>query len=283
MILTVVLTGCVSEIIRSNDDRYLRPGALDPEVRQAFKRYEYKLMNKYMVGHDWLMGVYSCHYNQPIFDPNAPLTIAGDIDEKDGVTYQLRDSPAYRRTGNIKYLSIDRYVRPEYTVIDVDGKHRTAKGFEPMCNQVWVGTGLALTILMVKSTPEDWEPRLSAWAGNMPRQLGKEQVGNNLWQVQRVPMRSNGVWSVEDWMLPIGDTGYMFLFIFSADKDRVAAAPSAHSQMQEIFRHLIESVRIEPIQPQSMQSMGSQSMQSMGSGLALSHFTMLSLRHGATP
>jgi hypothetical protein len=203
-----------------------------------------------MISHDWLGSASECHYGgwwsrqfNSVTGQAVRLGV-GDIFEKDGITYQVHDT----NTGP-KYVSKDRYVRPEYTVIDVDGKHRTAKGFEPMCNQVWVGTGLALTILMVKSTPEDWEPRLSAWAGNMPRQLGKEQVGNNLWQVQRVPMRSNGVWSVEDWMLPIGDTGYMFLFIFSADKDRVAAAPSAHSQMQEIFRHLIESVRIEPIQP----------------------------------
>ncbi|GAB5606285.1 hypothetical protein TK5_23650 [Sideroxyarcus sp. TK5] len=233
------------------EEQLLKPGALDPGIPKSpyYVRHTFKLMNRYQVTHEWPGIAGSCQYGgyfgKPPGLPIRLLDSNGDIYERDGHTFLKEDS---RYTGkNYKDELMDRFVR-SHIVVDKAGKS-WEQGLKPMCNQVWVGTGLALTIWMMKSTPEELEPRLRAWAGNMPRQLGKEQVGNNLWTVQRVPMRSNGVWDVENWMLPIGDTGYMFMFVFSADKDRVAAQPAAHDRMYEIFHHLIESVRIEPIQP----------------------------------
>lgn len=248
LILTAVLTGCVSEIIRSNDDRYLRPGALDPEVREVFKRYEYKLMGEYQVGHAWLRGVNSCQYNQPVFDPNAPLTIAGDIDEKDGVVYQLRDSPAYRKTGNIKYLSIDRYVR-SHIVVDKDGKS-WEQGLKPMCFAYWLRTQHVLKIDLRRQSIDE---QLAASVKSTPEaSISKQRVGDNTWHVVTSslgPAPLNGVGGpYQKWILPVGDSGYIFIFGLGANQDSLQY-PAAHSQMQEIFRHLIESVRIEPIQP----------------------------------
>ena len=50
------------------------------------------------------------------------------------------------------------------------------------------------------------------------------------------------------WLLPIADTPYTFLFALGANTDALNYLET-HARFERVFRHLIESVRIEPLTP----------------------------------
>ena len=145
--------------------------------------------------------------------------------------------------------NIDRYTRPEWqNGTDSNGNPRTAKGFQPMCNQAWYSSQHVIEIELRKQNINE----LMAEAKKYDPKLVFEtrQVNNNKWQVRYSelgPAPLNGAGGpFQTWLLPIADTGYTFIFGLGANQDSLKH-PATHAQMQAIFKHLIESVKIEPI------------------------------------
>lgn len=250
------LTGCgiASEVINheANDQRLLKAGALDVSINEIYKKYQYNFLDQYRITHDFIMAS-GCNYRvkKPIgikdLIPSANYAISDalDIFEQNNHTYQR----SYQ-TKDINHLNpdnIDRYVRPEFDRgLDPYGKPLPkGKGFQPMCFEAWQGTQHFLTVYLHKRKLD-----IPNIYGLQDGVISHEKVGSNHWWVQKFdlrPYQANGAGRiVESWVLPIADSGYTFIFEFGANQDSLKY-PQAHAQMQAIFKHLIESVKIEPI------------------------------------
>ncbi|WP_300653318.1 hypothetical protein, partial [Hydrogenophaga sp.] len=90
---SVMLSGCgLKEAIRKNDDRYAKPGAMDPVIAELFYRvYQFKLLDRYRITHDWV-NTSGCQYRASMRPGSTPteLTffyIGHDIVEKDSKTW----------------------------------------------------------------------------------------------------------------------------------------------------------------------------------------------------
>lgn len=259
LLLTAVLgltaCGVASQVVNheANDQRLLKPGALDLPINQTYRSYKYVFLDKYKVTHDWVF-VGSCSYGS-VEDVSGKTVYTGNIFEKDERTYVDRESSAYPKDSRYKYgiknLNITKYTRPEWqNGTYSNGNPRIAKGFQPMCNQAWQISQHVIEIELRKQNINE----LMAAAKKYDPKLVFEtrQVNNNKWQVRYSelgPAPLNGAGGpFQTWLLPIGDTGYTFIFGLGANQDSLQH-PQAHAQMQAIFKHLIESVKIEPIKP----------------------------------
>lgn len=221
---------------KAMEEQLLKPGALDRAivVPEKYPNYRYKFLEKYKISHDWYGG--GCSYASKY---NGVYFAVTDIFEQDGHAWQISSRPD-------KPFNIDRYVRAEWQSTNGYGKTITLKGFQPMCAEGWVGTSHGLTINLVKL---DLDEAVKKYAEtNVP--LQKQRVGNNFWVTQIAPLIPRRINTISgpfmSWFLPVGDTGYTFVFELGANQDSLKY-PEAHARMQEIFRHLIESVKIEPI------------------------------------
>lgn len=242
--------GITSDVIhqKSNDKRLLKPGALDVPINEIYTKYQYNFLDQYKITHDFIM-TGGCSYRSTktvgIHDlvpgTNYAISNAPDIFEKDEHTfvrvYPFKDH-AYKNP-----INIDKYTRPEWTA---DG--RTWKGFEPICAQAWQLSNHSLSISLVKLPVDAAIKRYSV--ANLA--LQKKTIGTNTWLTQtaelepRVINTFGGEFMVA--ILPIENTGYVFVFKLKANQDSLQH-PQAHTQIQAIFRHLLESVKIEPIKP----------------------------------
>lgn len=252
-VLNLTACGITSEVINheANDQRLLKAGALDVPIAEIYKKYQYSFLDKYKISHDFIMAKGCSYYAKPvgikdvILGTNYAIAESADIFEKDEHTYV---KIYQKKDVNKQYpISIDRYTRPEYIQgTDSNGNPMIAKGFNPTCGQVWQLTNHSLSISLVKLSLNDAIKRYSV--ANVP--LQKQVIGKNTWITQATelaPRQMNsyaGEFLVS--ILPIEDTGYTFIFKLKANQDSLQY-PQAHAQMQTIFKHLIESVKIEPI------------------------------------
>lgn len=255
MALLLNLTACsiVSEVVNheANDQRLLKAGALDVSIAEIYLRYQYKFLDKYQISHDFVMTGGCSYYGPPVGikdiipGTNYAIRPATDIFEKDNHTWQ---ETIYGRSDP---RNIDRYTRPEWqNGTDANGKPRIAKGFQSMCSQSWYSSQHVLNIELRKQNIDDL---MAAAKKYDPKLVFETRVVNgNKWQVRFSdlgPAPLNGAGGpFQTWLLPIGDTGYTFIFGLGANQDSLKY-PQAHAQMQAIFKHLIESVKIEPNRP----------------------------------
>jgi len=233
---TVSLTACafVGEQLRDKamEEELLKPGALDSpiSVPTEYPGYSYKFLGKYRISHDWYgMG---CHYHGPV------VGVQGDIYEQDGHTFQAG-------VAEPKPQNIDRYTRPEWTANGYQGQPVTNKGFNPVCFESWYGTQHYISVALNRRTLD--QPNVYGFKDG---QISHQVIGKYNWWVQKfdlIPYQPNSAGRLaESWVLPVADTGYVFVFEFGANLESLNH-PEAHAQMQAIFKHLIESVKIEPI------------------------------------
>jgi len=256
-----LLAGCVSEVIRINDDRYLRLGALDAPLTGYYDVYQYKFLDKYRVTHDWLT-IGNCSYRklQTLNRPDAfrgDIYAVRDIYEENGKTWQRFAPP-------LKPYDFDHFVRSLKETVPVMeagkqvGTRERENGLSTMCLESWVGTDHAMVLRLHKRSVSAWDKVLDgtwqqgAYSGSYSKK-SLELVGGNTWQVRRVEIQSRVGTRIsgafELWILPIGDTGYTIALELGANLDSLKT-PQAHAQFQKIFRHLIESVKIEALTPQ---------------------------------
>lgn len=248
--------GIASEVINheDNNQRLLKSGALDSQLTGVYDTYQFKFLDKHKITHQFLRNSNGCRYSAlPTLNVNTgaigEVYDVSDIFEKDNHTYQR--SYQNKDVAKLNPSNIDRYTRPEYiNGTYSNGNPRIAKGFQPMCNQAWQVSQHVIEIELRKQNINE----LMAAAKKYDPKLVFEtrQVNNNKWQVRYSelgPAPLNGAGGpFQTWLLPIGDTDYTFIFGLGANQDSLQH-PQAHAQMQAIFKHLIESVKIEPIKP----------------------------------
>jgi len=254
------LTGCgiASEVINheANDQRLLKAGALDLPVSDVYIKYQYSFLNKYQITHDFILAG-GCTYNVGgvgIKDvptgSNYVLKRAPSIFERDEHTYvsvfQTKD------VNQLNPRNIDRYVRPEFDRgLDPYGNPLPkGKGFQPMCFESWGGTSHVLAIKLYKKDIATWKSDLSQVNPN--GKFTEETINGNKWLVQTndIAQRAlNGTGGAYlHYSTAIGNTGYTLTIQLGANQDSLKY-PQAHAQMKAIFKHLIESVKIEQIKP----------------------------------
>lgn len=281
--------GVVEETVRRNDDRYAQPGAMDSPLTGIYKTYQFNLLDKYRVTHQWLES--GCSYRGVEQKGSTPgkrsyLYIGRDIFEKDGKTWL--------RFEGMTPFDFDRFVRsvkqqvpiyapPTKEELEASNKalweqiERSRKtgrmesatpdstgrkpiryeekefGYRALCGETWQATNHSLTVFLHKRDLVSWR---AIWTERNPKgKWSERRVGANVWLAQETaeqdfkPKPPNGFGGhFQTWLLPIGDTGYTLALELSANQESLKY-PDAHARFQAAFRHLIESVKIEPLQP----------------------------------
>ncbi|MFZ3219567.1 MAG: hypothetical protein WA174_06010, partial [Rhodoferax sp.] len=147
------------------------------------------------------------------------------------VTSVIRHQPIYGPQG------LERYEDQE-------------QGLQPVCFQAWVGTSHTLILRLHKRDVATWKALWSEY--NPSGKWSQQQIGSNSWWLLENDARdlqSTGIgWWFKSYLTPIGDTGYSIGIQLGANQNSLRN-PQAHAEMQVLFRHLVESVKIEPLTP----------------------------------
>ena len=177
-----------------------------------------------------------------------------DIYELNGKTWQRFEN--MRPYDFYCYVRSVKLMNPVYG--DVNGmrqkigEEEIEAGLQPMCHQSWYATQHGLSMLLRKWSVDQY----LTWLKTNIQQQGRislQRIGANDWTVLEFNLESkptDGASSgpYQFWMLPIRETGYTFLFRLGANLESIKH-PKVHDRMKASLRHLIGSVKIEPLQP----------------------------------
>ena len=285
LLALITLGGCgIEEGIKRSDERYLKPGALDLPLTNVYDTYQYKFLEKYRINHQWPTSAGSCKYrSRPTLGVDRGLKgeffYVPDIYEANGHTWQA-GTKTFEEAKRTHYVnpkdpkppptfdayayshSFDRYVRsvkvknPVYGQVNgvrqKTGEEEIEAGLQSMCHQSWYATQHGLSMLLRKWSVDQYLTWLKTNV-HQPGQVSQRRVGTNHWTVLEFnlePQSTDGASSgpYQFWMLPIGETGYTFLFRLGANLESIKY-PQAHARFQAAFHQLIESVKIEPLRP----------------------------------
>lgn len=257
--MTLSLMGCTSEFIRKNDDRYLQPGALDPLLTGYYDVYQFEFLRRYKITHAWPLPARACKYRSlPTLNRGkdrykGEIFSAPEIYEADHQTWQASN------TGQGPW-NFDRFVRPTYKRQIPEfgpGGIKTGRmldkeevGLEPVCFEAWVGTSHTLILRLHKRDLTTWK---ALWSGYNPSGKWEQKIVNGIhwWALENaeenLQTTGTGGW-FQSWITPLGNTGYSLAIQLGANKQSLQH-PQAHANFQAMFRHLIESVRVEEIKP----------------------------------
>ncbi len=287
LIAALSLWGCgIEGAVRRNEDRYARPGAMDPPLTDIYKTYQFHLLDSYRVTHQWLES--GCGYSALELPGQVPgyrtlFYVVDDIYEEDGVTKQRGAHSAKDFNRFVRSVKHQRpiYAPPTREEIEASNKatweriERTRKtgvfestppdtrkpirheeietGLRPLCFGSWWVTSHFLRGVLYKRDLASWQEIQTE--KNPKGKWSERRVGGNLWLVQETaehdfsPQPLNGVGGAfQTWLLPIGDTGYTIGIELGASRESLQY-PDAHARFLSTFNHLIESVKIEPLRP----------------------------------
>ena len=176
-----------------------------------------------------------------------------DIYEDQGKTWQRFDP-------KLGPYDFDRFVRPTYKrqipEFDAAGKktgrmlEKDETGLEPVCFEAWVGTSHTLILRLHKRDLAAWK---TMWTEYNPsgKWTQKQVNGIHWWALENeekdLQSTGTGGW-FQSWLAPVGTTGYTLAIQLGANRQSLQH-PQAHANFQAMFRHLIESVRIDDIKP----------------------------------
>lgn len=248
LLAAAMLCGCgIEEGIKRNDDRYARPGAMDSPLSGIYNTYQFGLLDRYRVTHQWTQS--GCGY-RGIEIPKANSGVPGrsfvgrDIFEENGKTWL--------RFEGMKPYDFDRYVRSVKYISKERGREGEIMevGFKALCGDTWQVTNHSFTLYLHKRDLVGWR---AIWTEKSPKgKWSERRIGANVWHVQETdeqdfePKLVGFGGPFQTWLLPIGDTGYILALKLSANQESLKY-PDAHARFQAAFRHLIESVKIEPL------------------------------------
>ena len=246
--------GVASEVLNheANDQRLLKSGALDIGVAPLYDTYNFNFLNKYRIAHAYI-STDKCHYandNEKSLKTKRPLPYYGyDFIYETLPIYEIDNHTLQAYTNDPHPKKLDRYTLPEYIQgTDSKGNPMIAKGFNPICFESWGGTSHTLVVKLYKQDVATWRQKLTK--ANPDGKFKEETIGGNTWLVQTNPIAERRINSTGGAFLhyttAIADTGYTLTMQLGANQDSLQH-PQAHAQMQAIFKHLIESVKIEPI------------------------------------
>ncbi len=256
-----VLTSCsnvIQQIKEKNREDYIlsHPGVYDPIVpdKPDYVTHKFIFLEKYKVAHDWPYGFDICKYATMTLPKSmrdgtwyGSYRRLGDIFEYKGSTLQEVRVDGYpERSFDASYMSMDNHVKT-WKKIDELGVERTY-GHDPMCWQPLGSSSHTLVVRLYKRSLDEWRKALKK---KLPDGVfAKKRIGNNVWLTQEfglTPSKQNHVaGTFKTWVLPIGDTGYTYTFQLGASSESLNY-PRTHAAMKKIFRHLIESVKIEEL------------------------------------
>ena len=251
--LAVLLTGCgIEDVVRKNDDRYAKPGAMDPVIADIFYRtYQFKLLDKYLITHQWV-NTSGCSYRAAMKPGATPreLTffyIGQDVVEQDGKTWQ--------RFASGKLIDFDSWVRSVTVISKAKGREGQPyeAGLQPMCFESWWGSSHYLRLRLQRKTLSELEEALEQ---RYPEGQWRSELRNQLhWRVQQVPsdkFRSpplNGLGGpYQAWLVALGDSGYSMAIEMGASTESLKH-PQAHAALENVYMHLIDSLKVERLQP----------------------------------
>lgn len=182
--------------------------------------------------------VRSVTHQRPIYGPTTKE------ESEASVAATLERIKRSRRKGTYESPPPDKRVPIRHEEIEI--------GFRPLCFGSWWGTSHFLRAMLYKRDLASWQAILTE--RNPLGTWSERRVGANLWLVQETaeqdfgPRPLNGVGGpFQTWLLPIGDTDYTIGMELGASRESLQY-PDAHARVQDTFRHLIESVKIEPMQ-----------------------------------
>lgn len=278
----------IERVIEYNDDRYARPGAMDSPLTGYYDIYQIKFLDRYSLVHEWPV-VSPCGYsklatiNSKGERYKGEVYAVSDIYEEGNSTKQRGAHPAWDLD---RYVRSVIYSEPIYAPItkeeseasvramleQIKRQRKTGKrepdppstrvplhyeeketGFQPICTKYWWASSHYLDLSLRKSSLAEYKEKLTRL---FPEGQWSTQTLNGLaWQVQAVPESHlegrplNGLGGpYQTWLLPLADTDYIMALKMGASKESLQY-PQAHAVIHQAFRHLIESVRVEPLMP----------------------------------
>ncbi len=240
---------------KANEERLLKPGALDKPLTGYFDTYSVRFLDRYRLMHDWPV-VSNCKYSKLPTIGNNQERYKGEIYSADDV-YEAGDR-TWQRDAHPS-SNFDRFVRSQkkQQPIFKSGAANVVKryeeneeGLQPLCFEAWVETSHTLIFRLHKRDPAIWKVRWSEF--NPTGKWSQRQVGSNVWWVLENAQHDLQKTGIGGWFLsyltPIGDTGYSISIQLGATQDSLRH-PEAHARFLAMFQHLIESVRIDPLTP----------------------------------
>lgn len=264
VVAVFVLAGCsIEEGLRRNEDRYAVRGALDFPLTGIYATYQYHLVGRHRVTHQWLNSS-ACEYGgrerpPPVGARRSNFYDVDAIYEVDGVTKQVEEHP--KRNFNRFISSWPQTSREKETLGEIKDW-----GFEPICFESWARTSHSLRARLHRIDPATWRrmaetqrnpqgtlPIRWRFASSPKARWSQRTVGAYTWTVMEVdetdlgPPPLNGVGGAfRAWLLPLADTGYTLSFELGANTESLRD-PQSHAQFLATLQHLVESVRIEPL------------------------------------
>ncbi len=254
--LACVLSACsfVSQQLSDKrmEEQLLKPGALDSPVATNFDEYHFRFLDKYRVVHAWPV-TSACKYSGFRTKYKMGETSYGDVHwvldiiEEGNNTRQRDATPGSDFNRFVRSVKVQR---PVYETANgtrgIVRYEEREEGLGPICFEAWVGTDHSLTIRLVKLPMSNRVAHYEERVGSR----SKEKVGSNVWQVWRyqfdaaTPNRYGG----EIWVLPIGETDYTLALEFGFGAESFQSPPT-HAAFEAMFKHIVESVRVEPLTP----------------------------------
>lgn len=235
---------------KANEEKLLKPGALDLPLTGFYTHYQYKLLDKYEIKHQWLRES-NCDYSKVETQKyESKDRLSKDRFFKVDDIYE--DGNSTKQRGAHPARNFDRFVRAEYIRKKPNGNIVMEKGYEPICFQSWWATSHYIRLRLQKRPLDELAKEFNE---RYPEGIWSTKTINNLtWHVQETPENKfrqrplNGVGGpYQSWLVALADTGYSIAIELGASKESLQY-PDVHSRMQAMFRHLIGSVKIEPIQ-----------------------------------
>lgn len=238
---------------KANETKLLKAGALDAKVTGVYDTYQVKFLDQYRITHEWPRNSNGCQYaSSPTLGISngyqGEFYVGKDIYEDGNVTKQRDVHPTWNFDRFVRSKKVTGRCPADSPNCDYGGKV-FEKGLTPMCLQVWAGSSHSLTYYFFKRTVTEWKKILPEWGFLQP--ATKKTVGNNTWYVYQSDLQAPKINQVSGpfqmWILPVGTSDYTIALQLNANQNSLNS-PEAHSQMQAIYRDLIESVTIEKVE-----------------------------------
>ncbi len=256
---SALVSGCIGNLIQNNDERYMYRGALDAGLPRVYDTYQFNFLRTYQVTHQWPRDSDHCIAYRKLPTLGVQDGNSGEfynvleIYEDGGKTWQGglgRQPPA---DFDYAVRSIKR-MYPEYAVeTDRAGnRYKTDKvigmkekevGRGSICNNVWSGLDQGFALEIFKQPLEEKLKEFEA----RPGVISKEKIGQNEWWSRLRPYNpTTKALANEIWVTKIGNSDYI-LIISWVHGERSENRPEINAKFQAALRHLLESVRIEPL------------------------------------
>ncbi len=253
LLLTLFLGGCgIPSMIRANDDRYLRPGALDSPLTAVYSVYSFDLVRRFRVTYEWVSssgcGLRGRRLPRQAESLGPVLYDVPEIYEEGGKTWQGSHvgSPPMdldRWMGSVKVVSQAKEDRGQLVEV----------GLKALCMETWWGSSHFLFVDMRRSTVDALQDEVTVASKRVPIRWTRRTLNGREWRVLEVPLdqlpprRLNSAGGpYKTWITALGDSGYSMAFSLGASKESLDH-PRTHAALEATLQHLLHALKVEPL------------------------------------